>query len=229
MRVWSTFNPAAPGTPVGYDSYAWADRPAAADYTGRVIRVTDIGVGGGGLFMSDGTYWRPLNGHLVLAAENLSAITTTQVTGTTTAIPGWSLTIPAGLFDRPGTSLRGMIRAQLEGTVGTGGSPQANVRALFTGGGGSLATRNLCRTSTLSGAAPYGHGLGLMTRISSTSIHFVQESGNHIWSGSASASGTDAGLPAGGSFSLYLAGGISTTPGAGELLRFKDVLVELIG
>lgn len=226
MRVWSTFNPASPGTPLGYDSYTWANRPAAGDYTGRVIRVTDVGVGGGGLFMSDGTYWRPLNGSLVLAAENLSDITTTQGIGTA-AIPGWSLAIPAGLFDRPGTSIRGMVRAQLEGTIGSGGSPQANIRADFSGG--SLASRNLCRTAVLSSGSPYGSGLGLMTRIADGTIDFVPGTGTPAWSGSGS-SGYDssAGIAA-GAFNLYLAGGRSSSPGADELLRFLDVVVELLG
>lgn len=205
----------------------WANRPAAAGNSGKIIRVSDIGVGGG-LFISDGTYWRPLNGHLVLAAENLTAITTTQASGSTTPIPGWSLTIPAGLFDRPGTMLRGSIRAQLEGTVGSGAVLTASIRATFPGG---LTTqRNLVRTHNLTSSNTQAHGLGYMTRIADNSIVFAQQSGVQVWSGNASGSSIDttSGIAA-GAFDLYLVGGIMPTPGEGELLRFVDVMVELIG
>jgi hypothetical protein len=182
-------------------------------------------------FIAFGGYWRPRGGIQALAAENLSGITTTQAFdsggSTPTAIPGWSLTIPAAIFSRPGTTLRGMVRAHLEGTVGTGGYPQANIRANFSGGTG-IAFFNLCRTPALTATSRFGQGLGVMNRVSSTSIEFMAPVGTPIWSGSITSDGLATGL-ATGDFTLGLYGGISATPGAGELLRFTSVLVELLG
>lgn len=213
-----------------YGTYLSATIPPASGLPKQIVRVEDIGTtGGGGLFVSDGTYWRPLNGHLTLSAEDLSGITTTQsMSPGTAAIPGWSLAIPSWLFARPGTTLRGMIRAAVEGTFGTGGSPQANIRADFAGG--ILSERNLVRTAILGSANPAGYGIGLMTRISDTSIHFIQTNSNVSWSGAGTLANNAivTGLAA-GAFNLYLSGGITTTPGAGETLRFQDVLVELLG
>jgi hypothetical protein len=201
--------------------------PAALTVDGQIRRPAEFP---NNEFIALGGYWRPRGGIQVLSAENLSGITTTQANnsgGTTpTVIPGWSLTIPAALFSRPGTTLRGMIRAHLEGTVGSGSSPQANVRTNFSGGG--LAAFNLCRTGLMSSANPFGHGLGLMNRISQTSIEFAETAGNVVWSAAGPGDGLATGL-ATGDFTLGLYGGISTNPGAGELLRFTSVLVELIG
>lgn len=67
--------PGAPGTsPVGsniYPAYAWAARPAAASYTGAIIRITDAGggtgaVSGGNFFFSNGTRWKPVGGNIIL-------------------------------------------------------------------------------------------------------------------------------------------------------------------
>ncbi len=198
---------------------------------GQVRILSGVGPAPGIEQIYSGSIWRPRGGIQVLSAENLSGITTTQIfnSGGTnpTAIPGWSLTIPAALFSRPGTTLRGMVRAHLEGTIGSGGAPQANIRAGFSGGGG-VSYFNLCRTALMSSANPFSQGLGIMTRISSTSIEFMAQAGNLVWSGSQPADGLATGL-ATGDFTLGLYGGISTTPGAGELLRFTSVLVELIG
>lgn len=47
-------------------SYTWALRPAAADWAGEIIRITDVGVIGS-YWISDGTRWTLLNGSVVLA------------------------------------------------------------------------------------------------------------------------------------------------------------------
>lgn len=44
----------------------WATGPAAASYSGYAIRITDVGPSTGSLWISDGTYWKPLNGYCLL-------------------------------------------------------------------------------------------------------------------------------------------------------------------
>jgi len=45
----------------------WADRPNAADNSGQIIAVSNVGVGGRSYWFSDGKKWRPMNGRIVLA------------------------------------------------------------------------------------------------------------------------------------------------------------------
>ena len=52
-------------------SYAWASRPAAADWEGEFIRVTDVGLEGS-LWISNGSLWVPANGGVILAQSGAS-------------------------------------------------------------------------------------------------------------------------------------------------------------
>jgi hypothetical protein len=72
------------------NSYAWASRPAAASYEGRVILITDWDH----YFKSDGTNWVPM-GKLLLFGSNTA---TTNHTGATTESATVATdTFPAGL------------------------------------------------------------------------------------------------------------------------------------
>lgn len=83
-------------------AFIWADRPSASSNAGRVIRITDVGVSvGGSHWISDGTYWRPVNGYIVLQQQAGSIATPlAAVTGVTTSmlVPSKSLVIPAGML-----------------------------------------------------------------------------------------------------------------------------------
>lgn len=79
----------------------WATKPAAAGNTGLVIRVTDVGPGAGSYWVSDGTYWRPLNGSVMLAnvMGSLAApvATLTSTTGSKFTLPA-DIVIPAAMM-----------------------------------------------------------------------------------------------------------------------------------
>jgi len=49
----------------------WADKPSAALNEGKIIRVTDIGGTAGSRWISDGTYWKPEGGSVVLGSSAL--------------------------------------------------------------------------------------------------------------------------------------------------------------
>lgn len=83
--------------PLRNNSTTWALRPATAA-VGDLIRFTDVGIGGGSLFMFDGTLWRPLNGHVVLAKST----TTSNHTGNTNETTLATIPIPAGIMSTHG-------------------------------------------------------------------------------------------------------------------------------
>lgn len=124
-------------------SYAWASRPAAADNTGVTIRVTDVGLGVGSLFISNGTYWVPYTATALLAnsavAQTCPANTDPNVLAT--------ITVPALLMGTSGTLRIGFsaeytnsvnaktLRVWLGGTSGTvmaqlAGTTTGNLRAI---------------------------------------------------------------------------------------------------
>lgn len=59
-------SPVSAGTsPIAAQAFTWAAKPSATGRTGQIIRITDVstgqsGAGGGALFMSNGTRWKPL-------------------------------------------------------------------------------------------------------------------------------------------------------------------------
>jgi len=74
-------------------SYVWASRPAAsASNIGKQIYISDLGVGA--VFVSDGTYWRPVGGKIKLQSA-AAQLVHTGVTGETSLV---SVSIPAGLM-----------------------------------------------------------------------------------------------------------------------------------
>lgn len=80
----------------------WATRPDATGVpAGTVIAITDVGTGGYSQWYSDGTYWRPMNGCVVLHTM------TTPLQSASTVNPSLDYPIyvaPAGLFF-PGSNL----------------------------------------------------------------------------------------------------------------------------
>jgi hypothetical protein len=94
------------------DDYTWATKPLASAGIGR-IRVTDIG--GGTIWVSNGTRWYPEGGRITLY-RNLNS--TTPVTCATETQLVKSNAIPAGVIQN-GDSLRVYITAQKSSTVET--------------------------------------------------------------------------------------------------------------
>lgn len=77
---------------------AWADMPAASDYPGKSALVTDVGIDGGSLWISDGTDWNPMH-EVTLSAQTLSSVSIGQKTDVD-ALYGdlWNYTLPAGML-----------------------------------------------------------------------------------------------------------------------------------
>ncbi len=121
---------------------AWASRPDATTWSGRIIRVTDYR---NSLWISDGSVWRPLNGEAVLwtdvAAAKASAIVSLAGNGGVRwfAMPT-QLAIPAGML-QPGFALKVRYAARKVGAEGSdfyiniGSAPNAG-----TGTSGSMLT-----------------------------------------------------------------------------------------
>lgn len=75
----------------------WASRPAAGDFSGASIFITDVGPSGT-VFTSDGVRWAPLNGRALVAVSGTPA----TVTGTTAETTLATVTIPAGVLGANG-------------------------------------------------------------------------------------------------------------------------------
>jgi hypothetical protein len=108
-----TINPIVAGTGVNSVSYVgtWASKPAADTVPARTkIVITDYGTRGYSEWVSDGTYWYPVNGSVKLYQRTgristpLAAITATGGTAQNFTLPETTL-IPTGML-APQTRLR---------------------------------------------------------------------------------------------------------------------------
>lgn len=76
-------------------SYAWVNRPDATLNLGVVIRITDIGGSAGSRWISDGTYWKPESGRVVLGKGSTSLacvdVSGTQETLATVLVPQYAM------------------------------------------------------------------------------------------------------------------------------------------
>jgi hypothetical protein len=86
--------------------FNWATKPAAADYSGRLIRIADVGINGS-LWFSDGTRWihespivlqQAAKGWIVPSLAAANAATYAQ-TGTTITVTSAGHNIPATVHD----------------------------------------------------------------------------------------------------------------------------------
>jgi hypothetical protein len=142
----------APGGGViymGNYAYTWATKPSAAGNTNQVIFISDVGVGGGSHWRSDGTNWRPVGGSVLLGMGSGSIATPIQaITGNTGAVFTSAQTaIPAGLL---------IVGAQIE--------LWAHVKRVGANGTGNF---NACigTSGTASDANILGFGLAATTNL----------------------------------------------------------------
>jgi hypothetical protein len=210
--------------PAGFDSYAWAARPEAAAYSGQIIRITDVGPSAGSLFISDGTYWVPVNGSLVLDSKSNLGISTTSTT--LVQLAGWSLVIPAGLFRKPGSFLRGLVKGRRTGTLGTSGFPAIKL------GWSAGQQDTFCGAGVETNANDAMRGIGVLSRVSDTQVRASQGYGSYGNLGdgrSGDAHETQLRtLSATAAQTLYAYCNIATTPGSGETTWLDELIVELI-
>lgn len=208
--------------PASFDSYLWANRPAAAAYTGRIIRITDVGPAAGSLFISDGTYWVPLNGSVVLYSGTELGYSTTSTTAVQIADLGPVL--KAGLFQKPGSFLRSMARGRRTGTLGTSGFP--NIRIGWTGDGGA----NLVLIGASNTADDSLRNIAVISRIDDTQVR----NNNLAGAGGGFAEWRDVYEPnvrtldATATTNVIVTGQIADTPGSGETIILDELIIELI-
>ncbi len=115
-------------------AYTWVGRPVAStENVGLVIRITDVGLGAGSLWQSDGVTWRPVNGRVVLSrGQSLAAsplVTRAGATGKL-VIPSGS-GIVSGSYVVPSRLLQAGFALEVT----------AKVKKLGTGGTWSIAAR----------------------------------------------------------------------------------------
>jgi hypothetical protein len=105
MTLLSRFGEGASGSST-LPAFNWASRPSPADYSGRLIIITDVGVNGS-LYFSDGTRWihespivlqQAAKGWLVPSLAAANAATYVQ-TGTTITVTSAGHNIPATAHD----------------------------------------------------------------------------------------------------------------------------------
>lgn len=135
-------------------AYTFAGLPAASENNlGMSARVTDIGPVGGSIFISTGTYWKPLNGSCVLAQANGSVaapIQTLSAAGKFTLpadqmITGGSLVLPTGLL-RVGFTVTTYAKFKHRGTGGAW-SISARLGTLNTSSDNALTFQNGAATN----------------------------------------------------------------------------------
>ena len=120
----------------------WADRPSAASNTGQVITVTDVG--SRSRWTSDGTYWRPQNGRVLLYSRAVQGDpTTTSITSLTGNSTSQSFTlpvemlIPAGVMNYPSAVLRLNAMFRRVGVAGATGNVLISVSTTANGAAAS--------------------------------------------------------------------------------------------
>lgn len=77
--------------------YLWTNRPSASSVIGELIYITNVGIGGS-YWISNGTYWSPLNGEVTLAQSGAAY----PMTGAATEQVMATYTLPGGLMSANG-------------------------------------------------------------------------------------------------------------------------------
>jgi hypothetical protein len=206
-------------------SYTWATKPNAASYPGAVIRLTDVGggtgsLGGGNLFFSNGTRWKPINGSIVLDSvdtPNAGVADTTeqQLNPNHVVIPAGAI----GLYDR----------ILLRGTMSKSGtSDTATIRVRF----GPLGTTADPVVATIASLATTAQSIGFLQAFKRASATTFQKEGNGSTDTSFSGASTTA-FPAPVAVSnldttpMYLSITSQLTAGT-EIVTLQDYTLELL-
>ncbi|WP_221065240.1 hypothetical protein [Methylomagnum ishizawai] len=195
-------------------AFAWAARPSAQSYAGRLIRVTDYGVGHGSLWFSDGSAWR-----LVGPTEVYN--TTTDVVG---AYAGATLVaqamFPAGLL-RVGDALGLVIRTLKSGTA------DAFARNIRFGGTGDIGIDSSVFSLGYGSTNTHTAENPRLKIASATAIRVTTIGSTTSFSGGTSAVGaTDTTIPDIAANNNYLSITFNKNSGsAGETLTIKELTI----
>lgn len=159
-------SPVSAGTsPIAAQAFTWAAKPSASGRTGQIIRITDVsagqsGAGGGALFMSNGTRWKPLFDVTIDAIDtaNVGAANTTEQQ----LAPNHVL-LPAGL-------IADTDRIYIDLTASKNGTGDSCTLRLRFGPTGTTADPVLVVLSSMAGANQSFGTILEFKRISATSI-----------------------------------------------------------
>ncbi len=126
-------------------SCAWASRPTASQYTGLIIKITDVGVPAGALFISDGTEWKPVF-PIVLGRSAASGLTNTNSTNSA-EFNFAVVTIPAGLI-----GINGALEVAILGTNTGSTNSKSYTARLATTSGALSGGLQICSGTTTTAA-----------------------------------------------------------------------------
>lgn len=163
---------------------AYAALPAAAGHAGESVLVTDVGVGGGSLWVSNGSIWVPPS---PLCLWRLPAIATIGNNGGAN-VQIAQIAIPRGLW-RAGGSLGYLLNwNQVGGTLG----PTVTI---YLGANGNATDPQIMVVGST--AAKQGQFVGLVKRQSATAVRrtFGPHSTSGAWFTSAGAAQSDVAVP----------------------------------
>lgn len=158
--------PASSGaTPIAAQALAWASRPAASTHAGQIIRITDVsagqsGNGGGALFISNGTRWKPLFDVTIDAIDTANVGAANQ---TEQQLAPNHVLLPAGL-------IADTDRIFVDLTASKNGTGDSCVLRLRFGPTGTTADPVLVVLSSMAGASQSFGTILEFKRISATSI-----------------------------------------------------------
>lgn len=153
-----------------FDSFAvftWAARPSVTVWSGKIIKISDIGVSGGALFISDGTDWKSL-GPLVIGRSNVAIPNSNSTNNAEFNFA--AVTIPAGLM-----GLNGSLWFRAIWTF-TGSTNQKIPSCRHSTGSGNTSGNNALGSGTSSATNVMFFGQGFFRNRASAASQFASPS-----------------------------------------------------
>jgi hypothetical protein len=153
-------------------TYTWATKPLASAYIGRAF-ISDVG--GGSIWISNGTRWRPEGGRVTLLSLNASV---TATFGAEAIFSGTSLLLHAGLFQN-------YDKLRVTGTLGKSAAVETASQKFKLGTLGTIVDTTLLTQPTNVTGANQSSGFEMeFRRESATSVRKIGNSlTTHQYSG----------------------------------------------
>ncbi|QDV34908.1 hypothetical protein [Tautonia plasticadhaerens] len=189
-------------------STTFANRPAASAATDKIYYFSDIG--GGTLFISNGSVWKPL-GRCFLAS---SAVASATLSGTTTETTFVTVNVPGGLMTANGS---------LQITCTNSGNNSANSKTLRIRLGGASGTVFLQAGST---TLISQQATAIITNRNAQNSQFGMSAGSAGY-GQSSGAGVTGAIDTSADTTLVITGQLQSA-GAGEEMTLLRHMVELI-
>jgi hypothetical protein len=157
-------------------TYTWATKPLASAYTGRAF-ISDVG--GGSIWISNGTRWKPEGGRITLLSINANVAATFAAEA---IFSGTSLLLPAGLFQN-------YDKLRVTATLGKSAAVETASQKFKLGTLGTIADTTILTQPTNVTGASQATGMEVeFRRESSTTVRKIGNSlTTHQYSGPTSA------------------------------------------